>query len=330
MIESPTETMLRTALNERSATTVAAPPSLADLYALADTTPATDSRRPSRKRSPVLRRSLTAAAVAAAIVGGAVWIIPGHDGPSTSSTSAGLPSAQNTSDAHRLLNQIALAAANSQLTAPRADQYIYVKIESTEAKVLNAGPDSPVQITGTTTYQEWTPQDPTKDGLVRPADGSEYQVVGVPATSIYANLTELPTNEPTALLAAIAAASKEPTPGVTKTALPFANVIGTGLLAEPLPPSLAAAVYRALATQPGILVEQNVTDLAGRKGVAIGATDPTGLRYELIFDPNTLEPLGDRILLATSGPRGKSGQLISATAYLSSGITDQPGQPPAN
>ncbi len=55
----------------------------------------------------------------------------------------------------------------------------------------------------------------------------------------------------------------------------------------PLSPELSAAVYQALGRLTGSEALGSRTDFLGRSGEAIGATDASGLRLELIIDPTT-------------------------------------------
>jgi hypothetical protein len=53
-----------------------------------------------------------------------------------------------------------------------------------------------------------------------------------------------------------------------------------------------AALFKAAADIPGVKVYKNVTDSAGRKGIAVGQTW-NGTRHQLIFDPKTFELRGE-------------------------------------
>ncbi|MFI6532727.1 CU044_5270 family protein [Nonomuraea sp. NPDC050547] len=58
-------------------------------------------------------------------------------------------------------------------------------------------------------------------------------------------------------------------------------------------PKSLAAMFKATAEIPGTKVYDNVTDSAGRPGIAVGQTFH-GVRHDLIFDPETFKYLGER------------------------------------
>jgi hypothetical protein len=60
-----------------------------------------------------------------------------------------------------------------------------------------------------------------------------------------------------------------------------------------VPPRTAAALYRAAALIPGVTLVGHVTNAAGQDGVAIAFTGGQ-TRYEWIFDPATLQFIGER------------------------------------
>ena len=60
-----------------------------------------------------------------------------------------------------------------------------------------------------------------------------------------------------------------------------------------VPPSTAAALYRAAALIPGVTLIGRVTNVEGQPGIAIAWTSSQD-RYEWIFDPATLQYVGER------------------------------------
>ncbi|MCQ4207316.1 CU044_5270 family protein [Streptomyces longispororuber] len=111
--------------------------------------------------------------------------------------------------------------------------------------------------------------------------------------------------------------------------------------ADPMPPEALAKLYRAMATIPGIQVQDRlVRDLAGRDALAVGLDDtgknPT--RTEILIDPRTYRVLGDRWVVTgdfsekfpgDSPPRPrKAGEIIYQGADLASGVVDRRGQRP--
>jgi hypothetical protein len=141
-------------------------------------------------------------------------------------------------------------------------------------------------------------------------------------------------------------------------------VSDTGALcADPIPPKVRAALMRALDAQPGIRDLGTVTDVFGRKGIAVGADSPEkvpsytidknakdpmdgtpvkpskvgwkkpdfGTRVQLIFDPRSGDFLGEETILTRPGgqySKQKPGFVISYALMRGSGWTDHKPTPP--
>jgi hypothetical protein len=100
-------------------------------------------------------------------------------------------------------------------------------------------------------------------------------------------------------------------------------------LNQPIAPRAQSAILRVLARSPGLIDTGNVTDRAGRPGVAVGLDSAySGLptRYTLIFNPDTGSLLGEEeTLLGSPGKlnvRPKS--VIAYTAFLASDYVANP------
>lgn len=78
-----------------------------------------------------------------------------------------------------------------------------------------------------------------------------------------------------------------------------------------VPPRTAAALYRAAALIPGVTFAGHVTNAVGRPGIAIAFTGSQG-RSEWIFDPATLQFIGERDSDATGAVTGDSAILQQA------------------
>jgi hypothetical protein len=77
-------------------------------------------------------------------------------------------------------------------------------------------------------------------------------------------------------------------------------LVGDLLRETAAPPRLRAALYRVAARIPGVTLRGDVTDPAGRRGVALArTTNGSGLleRTELIVDPQSSKLLGEREVL---------------------------------
>jgi hypothetical protein len=77
------------------------------------------------------------------------------------------------------------------------------------------------------------------------------------------------------------------------------------------PPAAEAAVYRAMATLPGITVQQGITDAAGK--AAIGISDDGGYN-QLLLSPVTYQPIGWRVISDGIISRRPKGTLVMSIA----------------
>ncbi|MEV0351493.1 CU044_5270 family protein [Nonomuraea sp. NPDC050680] len=90
-----------------------------------------------------------------------------------------------------------------------------------------------------------------------------------------------------------------------------------------LPAAQRSALYQALSTFPGITIDEEVQDAAGRKGVGVGFVSPDGVRWELIFDRDTYALLGDRsVVVDAKAAKAPAGALVAATAQLEISVAD--------
>jgi hypothetical protein len=94
-----------------------------------------------------------------------------------------------------------------------------------------------------------------------------------------------------------------------------------------VPHRASALMFQALSQIEGIRVIDHATTLAGRKGIAVAAYDPShGTLDELIFDPKTYLYIGDSqiALNSTYMPKGT----VNGNAVLQIAVVDRPGQLP--
>jgi hypothetical protein len=104
-------------------------------------------------------------------------------------------------------------------------------------------------------------------------------------------------------------------------------LVGDLLRETVAPPDLRAALFRVAAKIPGVELVGNVTDPAGRNGVAVARTsDDAGFleRNELVFDPDTSELLAERqaLLERVAWADAEPGTVIGYAVYLSSGAVE--------
>ena len=105
------------------------------------------------------------------------------------------------------------------------------------------------------------------------------------------------------------------------------------ILSEPITsPALRAAAFNALAEIPGIGLERDVADGAGRRGDAIGWVRERGFGHRIIFDPPTSRILSEAEFIfnakASEYPGVPDGTVFRETAYLQSGIVDSKDERP--
>jgi len=89
-----------------------------------------------------------------------------------------------------------------------------------------------------------------------------------------------------------------------------------------MPPALTAELYRALGSIPGVTVDHDAVDVAGRRGVGFQITLPRlagGEIDQLILDPTTYSLMGQQLILA------RSGRVLSGTAILRTAPVSGPG-----
>jgi len=170
------------------------------------------------------------------------------------------------------------------------------------------------------TYRDWA-HGPTGDG------GFESQIQHYPggkyeARDLYAELTDL---------------DKIPTGSGTETFRYFDSQYQGGssnrdednfvritdiLRYYPLPATLRARMFEALALIPGTTSTNGVANLDGQVGVAIGRTEAAreGQRQEIIIDPATGQVIGDRIMT----PENPNGGPNSLTAISTTVVDSAP------
>ncbi|MEU8636384.1 CU044_5270 family protein [Amycolatopsis sp. NPDC048633] len=177
-------------------------------------------------------------------------------------------------DPVRVLAEAAGVALREPVTAPRPDQFLYVRTESP----------------GKRTREIWLSVDGTRDGLIgdTPVPGCHRGRDCRPAP---AYRTDLPTTAG-AMLAYLRAHDNGKDGNVNSLAK---NVV-TLAYERALTPASYAALFEAAAKVPGLTALDHVTDGAGRPGVGITWTnpaDPPGGKLEVfVFDATTHQLLG--------------------------------------
>ncbi|MFI5885195.1 CU044_5270 family protein [Streptomyces sp. NPDC051554] len=289
-------------INEQSATTTTPPPSRA------------------RRRLVLVAAPLALAAVVGL---GVVAVDSAQDG--RHGTAAAGVTAADRLKATRLLDRIALAAADRPAVTARDNQYIYTKSQGSAAElgVDFSSPEELAQHKGTFTakaykgavrQEQWNSVDGRRDGLrkgVALADPSRKMTMDMKGTGYltFRQLQALPT-DPDALLKKFSADAGNVT-AARRTEVVVEN-LGAIIDEATLLPDLSAAIYRATAELPGVSVVDHVKDAAGREGVGLtfkGA--PKG--YAWVFDSSSLVYLG-----------------TTDAALLGVGVADKTGEAPVS
>ncbi|MFJ6774501.1 CU044_5270 family protein [Kitasatospora sp. NPDC091257] len=312
-------------------------------------------RRPARFRIavPALACALAVAGVLVVDLGGA-----GTAGRDRTAAQGGAAVA---SEAVRLLDRIALAAAaGPEQPTVGADRFVF--IESRVAYAAQSAAGGPVTMAPAHTRQVWLSADGSRPGLLREEGGPDTRLgedgpvllldrpgatprpdasrgsgpsIGEPTHTYVASL---PT-DPEALLRLI----REQTRGAGQDG---AGQDGAGrggdgqdpdqrafaaigdLLAETwAPPQVSAALYRAAERIPGVTVVPSAGDAAGREGVAVART-AHGRQTQWVFDRTTYAFLGERTVLSEAGEAGPAGTVVGTSAVLVKGAVDRVGELP--
>lgn len=306
-----------------------------ELHPTPTTAAVVPGRRPRRRF--VLTAIPVAAAAAAAAVGVATLTHPGTTTPQRAASSVIAVPAGSSQGVAAMAEQIADVALTARAPAISRRQYVYIKSVVAFSRPTHQRTFDGHQVLDALHDREvWLPQDPAKPGLIREnghdtslgghgyasVDGAPAKPVGAGNTT-YAQLAALPT-DPTALLNTIRADTRGH--GTDRNAEAF-TWIGDQLTEAIVPPKLTAAMLRATARIPGVIVVHDAVDATGRHGQALALTT-NGERTELIFDTTTHTYLGERSYLVTNTTAGKAGTLTASTAVLTRAVVNTLGQTP--
>ncbi|MDX3576177.1 CU044_5270 family protein [Streptomyces sp. FL07-04A] len=234
------------------------------------------------------------------------------------------------------LDRIAAVALRTDVEPVRDSQYVYVRTRVAENEADWRQPVRPGSLHDRETWFSQDREPLTEYGMTR-ENGEDYPIrILVPEGSAgeaagidrptYAWLASLPT-DPAALLRRVYAETPVED-GEDRDQAVFDRI--GGLVREQVMPSAtAAAIYRATARIPGVTEVDDAVDAAGRHGIAIAREDTRmGLRTEWIFDPGTLEYLGERTVLSRNSAMGTAGTVFDTRAVLERAVVDRRGQEP--
>ncbi|WP_369248363.1 CU044_5270 family protein [Streptomyces sp. R41] len=287
---------------------------------------------PARVRSKWLRPAIAAVAVAA-VAATVVVAMPASDGKSGPGAAPGASkqvskdvSKDVPKDAATLLGDIALAAEHQKVPGNiRDDQFVYIESRVGYSVYEN---NKPARVEPIHEREIWLSVDGDHWGLLKEDNhiGTtklEPDPLHTPSDTDYRNLQTLPT-DPDKMLDWL---HKNGNGGTSENQQAFA-LVGDLVSESLLPPDVGAALFRAAAKIPGVVVVPDAVDAAGRHGVAVARVDG-GEREELIFDRETKKYLGERVVAVEDLPSGfKKGQTTGSSAILKREVVDKAGQRP--
>ncbi|MDX3760042.1 CU044_5270 family protein [Streptomyces mirabilis] len=230
------------------------------------------------------------------------------------------------------VEHIAAAASASETPEPGPGQYIYIKSKVSYLSVSHTDADESKTLVEPLHIREvWNSPDGKQGWLDEPGYQPKGGVtlntdvessLGGPS---YDYLKTLPT-DPDALLKKIYKETKGQGNSPDQQAF---TTVGDLLNEELAPAKLNAALYRAAAKIPGVVVVEHAKDAAGREGIALAHVDQkSGDRTEWIFDPKTYAYLGSRAVQVKQADGIKPGTVINWTAVLERAVVDAQKQRP--
>ena len=103
-----------------------------------------------------------------------------------------------------------------------------------------------------------------------------------------------------------------------------------------VPPKAEASIFRAMTRLPGVTLQKDPVDAAGRKAYAVTLIDEGSIQTDILIDRKTYHYLGERTIMikdrTTHGDDGtfveKKGGVLNLSIRAATGIVDKPGQKP--
>ncbi|MBC6457115.1 CU044_5270 family protein [Actinomadura sp. HBU206391] len=253
----------------------------------------------------------------------------------------GLP-AGPVANAAELMDRAATAVESRPFTPPRPDQWIFVEHRQ-RFPAIGTRVNAPGVRLVTHIERTWWRADGTQVARTRKGhygDG-RLQIEDGPAgwKHHYPSLAALPT-DPKALPGAMAAKGyldgfdeQTARERAETLYLEYNAILRNGVA----PPKLEGAIFRSIASLPGVTLRRNAVDVAGRPAIAVARIIDGFLHYEILVDRTTYRYMGERIIAITdhtsTGTDGtwrvKKGAILNLQTRTDSGsIVDAPGRIP--
>ena len=273
----------------------------------------------SRRRLALLAAPVAAALVVGVIVGAAAVNSRTPGGATTATNPLVAVATGDAVGVKPLLERAAAAAGREPTALIGQGEYVYVKSRVAWLHL----PDDDVKrafLDQVHDREVWLPASYGSEGLIR----ERGETIGLSGATPNSRYADLPT-DPAELLQRVYADTRGQDSGPDVAAFAF---LGNALRESLLPPTVTAALYRAAARIPGVVLVADSVDAEGRHGVAVGRTDDRGERLEWIFDATTFEYLGERSYLVRDTDIGQAGMLTGTTAVLDRGVVHRKGELP--
>lgn len=278
------------------------------------------------RRHPWRWVGVAAACVAAAAVGGSFLLNGSPARPDTAAAAA--------------LHKAAATARRQPSPPPLAlGEYLYVKSEGVQLSMSEA---TGIRTRSTFVREVWMGEQGRvhstsgEPQFVTPKDRETWIAAGRPDIGGAGTMDEpldkyVPldlSTDPDELLARIKADAKGQGNGLYTEMF---VLVGDALRETAASPAQRAALYEVAARIPGVELVGNVTDSAGRPGIAVAMTDTTShMRQVLTFDPKTSQLLAEEQTVVAGNEFGWSpGTLVGRTTYLVHAVVGSNTEVPA-
>ncbi|TWG03783.1 hypothetical protein FHX80_112219 [Streptomyces brevispora] len=228
------------------------------------------------------------------------------------------------------VDRISAAAGKEALLEPEPGQFIYVKSQvswlSLEHNVSTGEKKTWVQKLHP--REVWMSPNGRKGWLIEAGNGTtstegmdlDSDVEPHLSAPSYNYLKALPA-DPDALLKKIYAETGELGNGRNQEAF---TAIGDLVAEQLMPAQLTAALYRAAAKIPGVVLVDEAKDAVGRRGIAIARVDEeAGERTEWIFDAKSYDYLGARTVQIREAEGIAAGTVTARTAITQRAVVDE-------
>lgn len=285
---------------------------------------------------------LAAVGVASLVLAGGLIVAETLDGPGGASAQAAT-----------VLLAASRSAAEQPHTAPQPDQFMYVRTQASWSSTISADllPSGELTYLQPQLYEAWVSVDGTQPGLVRKTfeapvflnagDEAALSAAGIVPAFVgsveetpldpqptsgsaaspgsYAYVESLPT-DPDALFDVIREQAEGKGQSLEQQML---DEVASALRFSVAPPEVRAALFEVASRIDGVEIVPGTADFDGRGGTTV-AVITNGLRWELIFDPESAELLGTRTVVVSDQPGLDAGTVLSSDSTVVTVVDEIP------